>query len=339
MVKKNFVVAIIFTVSCALAAGLFYLKQHSTELSMPDKERIHIGVVQLVEHPALNRTNKAIRESIEAENKRQGSNKFYVYDYECAQNDPKLLTPIITKLIAKDVKVIIALGTSAAQAAAQITRKQPENERVPVLFASVTDPVAADLVKNLKEPGGNISGVSNEVPIEKQFNLFVQALGSKLKVLGVIYNPGEVNSHACIGKMEAQAKKMGFKLLTASAFKTTDVAAAAQSLVGKVDAIFVNNDNTALSAFKAIAKVSAAHNIPLFVSDIDIADAGAVLAVGADQYEIGKKTAEMILNYFNNHVQVGKMAVEYPKTVEIRVSQPLLSELGLSPITPGSDLN
>ena len=96
-----------------------------------------------------------------------------------------------------------------------------------------------------------------------------------------------------------------------------------------MDAIFINNDNTALSAFEAVAKVGKDNLIPVFVSDIDLVNKGAVAALGADQFALGKQTAKMITKLIKNEAKVNETPVEMPEKVKLELNIPVANHLDL----------
>jgi putative ABC transport system substrate-binding protein len=244
---------------------------------------------------------------------------------ESAQGNPALAAQIVQKFVGQKVSMIVALGTTPAQAAAQIT----QNTSIPVVFSTVTDPVGAKLVLNPHNPEGNITGVSNFVPIDSQFSFFKKLLPT-LKTLGIIYNPGEANSVSLMEKMNAIAPTMGLTLVPSVASKTSDVVVAAKNLMGKVDAVFVNNDNTALAAFDAVAKVCLENKTPAFVSDMDLLAHGALAVLGPDQYELGKQTAVMIIKIIKDGAPIASIPVEGPKNVRTQFNEDVGKTLGIT---------
>ncbi len=269
---------------------------------------LKISILQLIEHPTLNATREGLLEELAKRGYKDGEN--LVLDFQSAQGNPSLAAQIAQKFASNKPDMIVAIATIAAQAAMSATK----DTDIPVVFSSVTDPLSAKLVTNLKAPTGNITGVSNFVPVEDQFKFFKRLLPS-LKRLGIIYNPGEANSIALNTLMEKHAPAFGLTLVMAAAPKTTDVLAATQSLCGKVDAVFVNNDNTALSVFKNVVKAAQDCGIPAFVSDIDIADQGALAALGPDQRELGRQTARMV-DFILKNPKAPLPAVEFPEKME-----------------------
>ena len=282
----------------------------------PSKPSLSVGVIQIIEHPALNQTRKGLKDKLEAKT----NLKFY---WDTAQGKFDLARQIAQKYVAKQVNVIVAIGTLAAQAA--LSTKSD----IPIVFSSVTDPVKARLVKSLERPGGRATGVSNFVAVERQLDFIRKVMGTdKPLKIGVVYNPGEDNSHTLNQAMQAAAKAKNIKIVLSAAIRTCEVQSAANRLMGKVDAILINNDNTALAAFASIAKVCAG-KIPAFVSDVDIVDQGAAGAIGANQYILGQQTADCVLKLVNG-MKAAEIPVAFPSKIDERLNEKILKSLGLA---------
>lgn len=264
-----------------------------------------IFILQVIEHPALNATRQGLLDELKTLGYEEGKN--LTVEYQSAQGNATLAAQIAQKFVSNHPNAIVAIGTKAAQAAATATK----NTKIPVVFSSITDPLGAKLVTDLKTPNGNVTGVSNFLGVESQFEYFKKVL-PKLQTLGIIYDPGEANSISLNKTMEEVAPKFGLKLVFAVAAKTSEVLGSSQSLCGKVDALFVNNDSTALAAFNSVVKAAKSCGIPAFVSDVDIADQGALAAIGPDQTELGRQTARMVDVILKNP-SAPLPAVEFPK--------------------------
>ena len=115
-----------------------------------------------------------------------------------------------------------------------------------------------------------------------------------LKTVGIIYNAGEMNSVSNVKRIKAAAAAQGIAVVDATAANSSEVTAAAQSLVGKVDAAFVPTDNTVVSNFEAAVKVCRAARLPLFCMDIDSVKRGAIAAIAFDYYQHGRQTGAMV---------------------------------------------
>jgi putative ABC transport system substrate-binding protein len=293
----------IFTFSLFAFAISFSFASQSSQNSP-----LKISILQVIEHPALDATRKGFLEELKTLGYEEGKN--LTLEYQSAQGNANLAAQIAQKFTADQPNVIVAIGTKAAQAAMNATK----DTKIPIVFSSVTDPRGANLVNNLEAPKGHVTGVSNFLGVEPQFQLFKKVMPN-LKTLGVIYDSGEANSISLNKAMEELAPKYGLKLVFAVATKTSEVFTASQSLCGKADALFVNNDNTALGAFGSVVKAAQGCGIPAFVSDVDMGPQGALAAVGPDQTELGRQTARMVDTILKNP-DAPLPAVEFPKKTE-----------------------
>lgn len=220
--------------------------------------------------------------------------------------------------VGKKVDAIVAIGTTPAQAAAKICQRT----KIPVVFASVTDPESAGLV-------GKSTGVSNFIDVDRQIKSIQQILPS-LKKLGIIYNPGEANSDKLLTLTRKVCSKSGITLEYAAALKTADVVSAAKKLSGEVDAIFINNDNTALAAFPSIVQTADGTKTPVFASDADLIQNGAVAVLGPDQYQIGVQTAKILETILQNGDNIQTTPIMYPESVDLYLNYEKIKFLGLT---------
>ena len=121
--------------------------------------------------------------------------------------------------------------------------------------------------------------------------------------------------------MKKAIEDMGMKLVEAHVSTSAEVMQAAQSLVGRVDAIHITSDNTCVSAFESIVKVCNTNNIPLFAGDRDSVPRGAVAAYGPDYfligYTAGKKAARILKGEDPGTIPAG-LATEYSLWVSLK---------------------
>lgn len=260
--------------------GLFLTSTCFTLSSCNTKTHKSVGVIQTSDHKALDETRSGVVDELKAQGYIPGKN--LVFKWESAQGNPSTATQIAQKFIGNKYDVLVTIGTLASQATLQAVKET----KIPIVYASVTDPKGAKLE-------GNITGVSNFIEPDIQFKAFKEILPN-IKVIGVIYSPGEANSVSLNQKMEAVSSKFGIRLIFSPASKTSDVLGATVNLIGKVNALFVNNDNVALAAFDGIIKVGSEHKVPVFVSDTDMVEKGALAAIGPSQHRVGLKTGKMV---------------------------------------------
>jgi putative ABC transport system substrate-binding protein len=286
----------------------------------PAQDRPLVAVTAIVEHPALDATRDGVKEGLAAEGFVDGETITFVY--ESAQGSPATAVQIARKYVGETPAVIVPISTPSAQAVAAATRD------IPVVFSSVTDPVGAKLVADPEHPGGNVTGMSNMTPIGKHLDLVREILPS-LKTLGVIHNPGEVNSRTLVALLKAEAPARGITIVEAPANKSSDVQSAAQSLVGRVDAVYVPTDNTVVSAFEALVQVGRQNKLPVIAGDIDSVPRGAIAALGFDYLDVGRQTGRMVARVLRGE-KPGDIPVEFAETLELAVNPAAAAVMGVT---------
>jgi putative ABC transport system substrate-binding protein len=307
--KKTYKIIIILISIMILIEGLIVALK-----ATQDKGQEYIPILQIVEHPALNETRRGIEETLLA------CCNIKVR-YESAQGDALLAQQIALKIVNEQPKVIVAIGTIAAQSFLNKTNN------IPIVFSSITDPLAAKLVKDLRKPGMNQTGVSNLIPIAPQFKLFKELLPN-LKSIGFIYNQGEPNSLSLLKKIKESSKNLNIVVVPQVANSTSMVKQATESIIKNVDAIFISNDRTALSALSTIIQVAKQENKAVFVSDTDSVEIGALAALGPSQFEIGVKTVNLIKMILEGK-DPAKIQVEYPDKLELVINLKAANKIGL----------
>jgi putative ABC transport system substrate-binding protein len=283
----------------------------------PPFKRVFIN--QIVTHPALESTVKGIVEGL----KQKGFEKGVNLDFrvESAQGSSSLSSQISTKFVNQDPDVVVGVGTTSAQSFLKFALKGDVN----LIYSSVTDPQGAGLVP--KKPAISISGVSNFVALEPQLELF-KKVQPQLKRLGIIYNPGELNSVSIVKKLDDLCSKYDLKLVKQAVSKTADVPQATTKISQQVDAIFISNDNTALSALESVIGAANKAKIPVYVSDTDAVELGALAALGPNQYQIGVQTGQMIARVLNGE-DVKTLPLEYPKKMDLYINLSAARSLGI----------
>lgn len=260
-----------------------------------------VRITAIVEHPALDAVRRGVLDELQQQGYQPGRN--LDWEFQSAQGDTGIAGQIARKFVGDAPDAIVAIATPSAQSVAAAARGS-----LPVIFSAVTDPLDARLVDNLEKPGGNITGVSDLLPLEQHMALIREILPDA-GTIGIPYNPGEANAAVLVSRIEAMAPALGLKIVTASAPTTGDVLMAARSLVGKVDAIYVTTDNTVISAFESVLKVCRDAQIPVIAGDTDTVSRGAVAAVGFDYYDVGRQTGAILLRVLNGE-NPGDIAVQ-----------------------------
>jgi putative ABC transport system substrate-binding protein len=240
---------------------------------------------------------------------------------QSAQGDVATANTIARKFVSDQVDVIVSIATPTSQAAANATKE------IPIVFSAVTDPVSAGLVKDLNKPGGNVTGVSDMTPVDRQVEM-LKYVFPDAKNLGTVYNAGEVNSVVTNDLAKVACEKYGMSLIEATVSTSADVAIATQSLVGKVDAIYVSTDNTVVSALETVIKVCQDKKIPLILADPTTLEKGATMALGFDYYLHGRQTGDMVARILKGE-KPSDIPVEFANKLVLMVNSKNLEILGV----------
>jgi putative ABC transport system substrate-binding protein len=251
------------------------------------KEGIYyIGVTQLMTNPGID----AIRDGFLAEMKRLGyeEGKNVEYSLQNAQGDNMVSQSIAKKFVSDKCDMIFAITTPSAQVCA----KEIKGTDIPMVFGAITDPIASGVVASLEKPGGNITGTSDAWPTNEQFDLLLQLVPT-VKRIGVVYNPGETNSEFNMKEVARVCADKNLQLISVPVSNTSEVLAAAQSLVGRIDAFYVSADNTVITAMDAVVKVSEQNRIPLLPGVSSNVEQGGFGTLGPNYYDIGVEAAKI----------------------------------------------
>ncbi len=279
-----------------------------------------VAITQIVEHPALDAAYQGVKDELAEQGFIEGKNLTVMH--ESAQGNSAIASQIARKFVGASPDVIVAIATPSAQTVAAAARD------IPVVFSAVTDPVGAKLVKSLEAPGGNITGVSDMLPIDRHLDM-VQRVVPDAKTIGTVYNPGEANAVSLVNLLDERLAARGLTLVKAAATKTSEVLGAARSLVGKVDAIYLTTDNTVISAAEAVISVGERADIPVFAADTATVSRGAVAALGFDYYNHGRQTGAMVARILNG-AKPAAMPVETMDSLDLFVNPAAAERMGIT---------
>jgi len=276
-----------------------------------------IGITQIVTHPALDAAVSGFKAGL-AE---KGFTNV-TYDDQNAQGDMPTASTIAQKFAGDGLDLILGVATPTTQAVVKA------DQTTPIVFTAVTDPVGAGLVADPEAPSANVTGVSDMLPVEPHLELIKQ-LVPDVKTIGVIYNAGESNSVFLIDAEKQAASAMGIEIVEATASNSSEVQAAAQSLVGRVDAISVLTDNTAVTALESIIKVGEQNGIPVIAGDTDSVKRGAVAAYAFDYEDLGKQAGYQAAKILMG-TPIKDIPVEYAENLQLSVNEQAASKMGVT---------
>jgi putative ABC transport system substrate-binding protein len=267
-----------------------------------------VGVIQLVEHSALDAANRGIVDQMKA---RGMDVKF---DQQNAQADQSNLHNIAQRFVTQKYPLIFAIATPAAQSVANATSKTP------IVATAVTDFAVARLVKTNELPGTNVTGSSDMNPVAAQLDLLLKFVPNA-KTIGTIYNSSEINSQFQIDILKkAVARKSGLKLIEVTISNVNDVQQAAQSLIGKIDALYLPTDNVIASAVPVLTRITNRARLPIIAGEEGMIRAGALATLGVDYYELGKIAGNMGADILEGKARPETMPIRFQKTFKAKIN-------------------
>ena len=309
--KKSLVI-----LSCLLACSALVLSCGNAASKVKK-----IGVVQLVEHAALDASYQGFVDGLKAAGYEDGKN--IKLDFQNAQGEQANCATIAQKLINDKSDLILAIATPAAQAVANLTKK------IPILVTAVTDPATAKLVASNDAPGGNVSGTSDLNPVEAQIKLILQ-LVPKAKTIGFIYNSSEQNSKFQVDLAKAAADKLGLKYIDATVSNSNELQQVTQSLVGKVQAVYAPTDNMVAAGMPTVSGVLTPAKIPVICGEGGMVKAGGLATYGINYYELGKQTATMAVAILKDGKKPADMPIQYQQNLDFTVNTDIAKKIGIT---------
>ncbi|MCX8724090.1 ABC transporter substrate-binding protein [Lactobacillus sp. B4005] len=306
-------------------AGLLLLGGCSNNKKSDSGQTIkHVGVLQVVQHPSLDKAYEGFKKGLKEEGYVEGKN--LKIDYQNAQNSQDNLKSMSEKLVNEKSDLILGIATPAAQSVANATQD------IPTVVTAVTDLKAAKLVNSDAKPGRNVTGTTDMVSIDKQIKLLLSIV-PKAKTIGVMYNAGEANSKIQADLAIKALKKAGVKVLVKTANTTNDVQQVTETLAGKVQGIYVPTDNTFASASSIIGKVVKEKKIPLVAGSTDQVKTGGLASIGIDYEALGEQTGKMAAKILAGKAKPANMPVEKANELKLVVNHKMAKALGIDPKT------
>lgn len=283
-----------------------------------DGKTYKIGVLQLTQHPALDKSNEGFIAALD------DAGIDYEVDQQNASGEQVNCLTIAEKLVSDESDLILAIATPAAQAVAGVT------EEIPILLTAVTDPAQSGLVNDNNNPGVNVSGTSDLTPVKEQIDLLHQLLPEATTV-GLLYCSAESNSEIQIqmAKEACDALNLSYEEYTVPS--SNEIQTVVESMVGKVDVIYTPTDNVIAAGMTTVAMVATDNGIPCIVGEAGMVEAGGLATYGIDYYQLGYMAGEQAIDILVNGADITTMPIGYlpAERCELTVNQTTADTLGI----------
>ena len=286
-----------------------------------------IGITQISDHPSLDNCRQGFIEGLAEQGFKEGEN--ITIEFKSAGGEMDTNTQIEQTFASGKMDLVCGIATPSAQALYAACYEKG----IPVIFNSVSDPVAAQLATSETQPLEGITGISDKLPVTDQLKL-IRSVLPEAKKIGIIYTTSEANSVSTIETYKKEAPEYGFEIETIGIGAEAEVAQAADVLLEKVDCISNMTDNTVVSALAVVLDKANAKNIPVFGSEEEQVKNGCLASAGLDYIELGKQAGIMAAKVLNGE-KISSMPYETVKESKITINNEAAQKLG---ITFGDDV-
>jgi putative ABC transport system substrate-binding protein len=269
-----------------MVLSLIAMSQVTLLFAAAPPQKVIIGISKIVAHPALDAVEKGIQDELAA------AKINATFDLQNANGNISTAASIANKFQSEKVTLAVGIATPTSQSLVNTLNG------IPIVFSAVTDPVKAGLVPSLKGSKKPVTGVSDMTPVKQQIKLLLRI--KKIKRLGHIYTSSEENAVVLAGVVKQACKELGLEYVETTVSKSAEVKQAVQSIIRRVDALYISTDNTVVSALSAIAEVANKNRVLIMSADPSSAEKYPVLAAwGFDYYKMGRATGKLVAEILN----------------------------------------
>ena len=310
MGKKFSTVMVLLAVSLSCAVSVF--------AADPPKQ-VLIGISKIVSHPALDAVVKGVEDELNA------AKMNAKFDVQNANGEMSTAASIANKFQSEKVTLAVGVATPTAQALVNTLKG------IPIVFSAVTDPVKAGLVTSLKKGEKNVTGVSDMTPVRQQIELLMRM--KKIKRLGHIYTSSEENAVVLANIVKQVCADLKIEFVPTTVTKSAEVKQATESIIRRVDALYISTDNTVVSAMSAVAEVAMKAKVPIISADPSSSEAYDVLAAwGFDYYKMGRATGKMVIEILKGKKpeQIPTRFMTKASDVDLMINLDVAKKLGLT---------
>ena len=300
---------------------IYYLFIILSLLSCKKTSQIKIGVLQLIEHNALDSAYKGFVDGLKEAGYENGKN--IIIDYQNAQGEQANCITIGQKFINDKSDLILAIATPAAQAIANMTKD------IPILITAVTDPADSKLVADNNAPGGNVTGTSDLTPVEAQIELLKEIIPN-IKTVGLLYCSSEQNSVFQINIAKKKLDAMGIKYIDIAISNLNEIQQVIQNVIGKVEAIYTPTDNMIANGMATVALMPEPAKLPVICGEGGMTMLGGTATYGINYYELGKLTSTQAVSILKGDKKTSEMPIEYLQKFDLVVNTNMIESIGLT---------
>jgi len=245
-------------------------------------------------------------------------------EYRWAEGRNDSLAEIAAEFVRLKVNIIVTGGAPAVIAAKQVTPV------VPIVFATVGDPVGVGLVTSLARPGGNITGLSTlTVDLAgKRIDLLREAISSlgRLAIMGNVGNPTIALE---FGELQAAARTLGLQVDTLEIRRPQDIASALEAVKGRADALYVCQDLLTLGNRQRINTLALGARLPVMHASREQIEAAGLMSYGPNFPNLYRRAGDYVDKILRG-AKPADLPVEQPTKFDLVINLITARALGLT---------
>lgn len=288
----------------------------------PENKKLRIGIVQLVEHVALDAATEGFKKAVIDELGEENVE----FDFQNGQNDPQTCSTIANQFVSNNVDLIMANATPALQAASAATAD------IPILGTSVTEYGVALNIENFDGTvGGNVSGTSDLAPLDKQAEMITEWCPDA-KTVGLLYCSKEANSQYQVDVVKAELEAKGLKATLYPFSDSNDLSQICTTAADNSDVIYVPTDNTVAENTGIIDNICEPKKVPVIAGEEGICSGCGIATLSISYYDLGYATGKMAVKILKDGEDVSKMPIGYAETQTPKYNAQNCEALGITPI-------
>ena len=320
MKKMKKLLALVLTL-VLVGATLTACGDSSTTDDDKTAEKYKIGIVQLVEHVALDAATEGFKAAIIDE---LGEDAVE-FDFQNGQNDPNTCSTIANQFVSNGVDLIMANATPALQSAAAATAD------IPILGTSVTEYGVALSISDFDGTvGGNISGTSDLAPLDQQAAMITEWFPDA-KTVGLLYCSAEPNSQYQVDVVKKELEDAGLTATLYSFSDSNDLSSVCTTAAENSDVIYVPTDNTVADNTGIIDSICQTAKVPVVAGEEGICSGCGVATLSISYYDLGYTTGQMAVKILRDGADISTMEIEYTTTTK-KYNAAICEALGITPL-------
>lgn len=301
------------------------------ELESAKKKQYKVGIVYMG-GKSFSQTVEGFKAGMRNLGYKDGKN--IVYEVINTSGSKEKIANAVKEVIEKKPNVIYAITTPVTKEVQRLTEDKP----IPVVFSVVADPVGSKFVKSIKEPGGNMTGVTNLAIelTEKRLEMFKRIVPNLKKVMW-IYDPNADVSVKAAEHARKVCKKMGISYVEIKASNQDELLKVITSIKNSdADGILHIANALLVANNKLLIDRTKKEKVPYFTTDAEIVEEGALANYGPNFYDIGRQSARLVDKVLTG-IKPGTIPVEAPdkydfivnlktaNAIDIKISENVLS--------------